>query len=73
MTHPALESPESRACVEALWAVNPEGAAELLAAFPEAVFEWLGEPTLEVERRTRAEGRRGAGLQGSSAAVGRLF
>jgi hypothetical protein len=40
VTHTALESPESRACVEAVWAVNPDGAAELLAAFPEGVFSW---------------------------------
>jgi hypothetical protein len=54
MTHPALESPESRACVEAVWAVNPDGAAELLAAFPEAVFSW-GQTTVEGRYKPAAQ------------------
>jgi hypothetical protein len=39
VSHPALSHPEQRACVEALYRANPDGTAELLAAFPEGTFE----------------------------------
>jgi hypothetical protein len=60
MTHPALESPESRACVEALWAVNPDGAAEILAAFPEGVFSWVVEASSCAEGSSQTQEPRGS-------------
>ena len=35
-----IPDPESRACVEALYGANPDGTADLMLAFPEAVFSW---------------------------------
>lgn len=62
MTHPALITPASRACVEALYRANPEGTAELGVFDPGATYSWCGghEPSSRFEGEnplnTRVEG-----------------